>query len=183
MIKKISKRRLDWLGHLARMPDERIPKISLFSWMPELHPREGPHKRWRDVIHTELKEMKIPEDAWYEKATTSRAEWRATYRQACTDITYREQYHEQATSQVQCPECQCTFRRESDMKRHKCWGKGSNQFQSTAEPCLIDGMRYYKIMDNNPIKSWTALHCVGSLLSSLMFCIFLRNNLWKCISS
>ena len=66
---KISKRQLDWLGHLARMPDERIPKISLFSWMPEPHPRGGPRKRWRDVIHTELKEMKIPENAWYEKAT------------------------------------------------------------------------------------------------------------------
>ena len=59
-------------------------------------------------------EKKIPEDAWYEKATTSRAEWRATYRQARTDITYRE-HHEQVTSQVQCPECQRTFHRESDM--------------------------------------------------------------------
>ena len=54
---------------------------------------------------------------------TSRVEWRATYRQARTDITYREQYHEQATFQVQCPECQCTCHRESDMKTHKCLGE------------------------------------------------------------
>ena len=89
---KISKRRLEWLGHLARIPDERTSKISLFSWLPEPRPRGGPRKRWRDVIHADLKEMK---NAWYEKATTSRAiEWCATCRQARKDITYREQHQE-----------------------------------------------------------------------------------------
>ena len=39
---KVSKRRLEWLGHLARMPEERILKISLFSWLPEPRPWEGP---------------------------------------------------------------------------------------------------------------------------------------------
>ena len=31
---KLQKRRLEWLGHLARMPDYRMPKITLFSWLP-----------------------------------------------------------------------------------------------------------------------------------------------------
>ena len=72
---KVTKRRLEWLGHLARMPNQRIPKISLFSWLPQPRPPGSPHKRWKDVIRKDLKEMKIVEEEWFEKATTSRAEW------------------------------------------------------------------------------------------------------------
>ena len=117
---KVTRRRLDWLGHLARMPDKRTPKINLFSWLPEPRPQGGPLKRWKDMIRKDLKEMHIPEDTWYAKATTSGAEWRDTYRKARADNTHREQHRKQADNQVQCPECSRTFRRESDKKRHKC---------------------------------------------------------------
>ena len=32
---KLMKRRLEWLGHLARMPGHHIPKVTLFSWLPK----------------------------------------------------------------------------------------------------------------------------------------------------
>ena len=53
---KVQKRRLEWLGHVARMPDHRIPKSILFSWLPQPRPRYGPRKRWRDVVHKDLKD-------------------------------------------------------------------------------------------------------------------------------
>ena len=31
---KLMRRQLEWLGHLARMPDYHLPKICLFSWLP-----------------------------------------------------------------------------------------------------------------------------------------------------
>ena len=31
MADKITKRRLEWLGHIARMPEHRIPKMALFG--------------------------------------------------------------------------------------------------------------------------------------------------------
>ncbi len=31
----ITGRRLRWLGHVARMDEERIPKKMLFSWLPQ----------------------------------------------------------------------------------------------------------------------------------------------------
>ena len=35
---KVKKRRLEWLGHLARMPDHRVLKSTLFSWLSEPRP-------------------------------------------------------------------------------------------------------------------------------------------------
>ena len=117
---KVTKRSLEWLGHLAGMPDYCIPKVSLFGWLQEPRPQGGPPKRWRDVICTDLKDMQIPEDTWYTKAATSKEEWRYTYREARTDITHREQHRGQTDNWVQCPECSRTFCSESDMKSHKC---------------------------------------------------------------
>ena len=38
----LMKRRLEWLGHVARMANSRIPKITLFSGLPQPRPRCGP---------------------------------------------------------------------------------------------------------------------------------------------
>ena len=45
---------LEWLGYLARMPDNRLLKSVLFGWLPEPRPRYGPRrKQWRDVLRQE----------------------------------------------------------------------------------------------------------------------------------
>ena len=35
---KLMRKRLEWLGHLARMPDQSLPKMCLFSWLPQTRP-------------------------------------------------------------------------------------------------------------------------------------------------
>ena len=70
---KVMKRRLEWLGHLARMPDHRIPKICLFSWLSQPRPRGGPRLRWRDVIRKDLKVIGVSEDKWYDEVSASRS--------------------------------------------------------------------------------------------------------------
>ena len=52
---KVQKRRLEWLGHLARMPEHRMPKITLFSWLPQTRPCCGP----RDVVKKDMKDVGI----------------------------------------------------------------------------------------------------------------------------
>ena len=74
---KVQKRRLEWLGHLARMPDHRLPKVMLFSWLPQPRPRCGPRKRWRDVVRKDLRNVEVGEHEWYAEASRSRAGWRA----------------------------------------------------------------------------------------------------------
>ena len=38
----VSRRRLQWLGHLAQMPEHRMPKTILFGWLCQPRPRSGP---------------------------------------------------------------------------------------------------------------------------------------------
>ncbi len=70
---KVRKRRFEWLGHVARMPDHRIPKATLFGWLPRARPQCGPRRRWRDVIRKDLKDIGVEESG---EAWRSRAGWR-----------------------------------------------------------------------------------------------------------
>ena len=118
---KVAKRRLEWLGHLARMPSHRMPKQTLFGWLPQPRPRCGPRRRRKDVILSDLKGIEVDEGEWYGEATTSRAAWRAIYRSGIEDHQeLQSSTAEQHTNQVECQQCLWKFRRESDRKRHKC---------------------------------------------------------------
>lgn len=88
---KVIKRRLEWLGHVARMPDCRIPKKILFGWLAKTRPAGGPRKRWRDHIRKDLKLVGVSESDWYYEATRSRNAWRAVYRVGLDDALEREQ--------------------------------------------------------------------------------------------
>ena len=57
----VALRRLEWLGHLARMNASRTPRKCLFGWLPQPRPRGGPRKRWRDVVKSDLRERGIDE--------------------------------------------------------------------------------------------------------------------------
>lgn len=118
---KITKRRLEWLGHVARMPDYRIPKATLFGWLAHPRPRGGPRKRWRDVIRKDLKEMDVSEEGWYREAVSSRGGWRATYQQLQTGSGAGALLHTaMATEEAKCEVCSRVFKRTGDLKRHKC---------------------------------------------------------------
>ena len=68
-------RRLEWLGHVMRMEDERLPKCLLFSSLERTRPACGPRKRWRDCVVSDLRARGVA-DSWVDIATTSRTDWR-----------------------------------------------------------------------------------------------------------
>ena len=112
---KIQKRRMEWLGHLARMPDYRLPKVMLFSWLPQPRPRCGPWKRWRDVVRKGLRDVEVGEHKWYEEATSSRASWRALYRvglESCREMRTVQAQAPVVVRDVLCQVCSRSFRRE-----------------------------------------------------------------------
>ena len=118
---KVRKRRLEWLGHVARMPDHRLPKSMLFGWLTQPRPRHGPRKRWRDVIRRDLKDIGVAENEWCEEAKRSRAGWRMTYRHGL-ERCERERVVQasEVVRGVVCEVCSRKLRREGDKKRHKC---------------------------------------------------------------
>ena len=115
----VALRRLEWLGHLARMNASRTPRKCLFGWLPQPRPRGGPRKRWRDVVKSDLRERGIDESEWMELAMESRQVWRAMYRLETREDLSIPIHGEQTTNQVLCRACGRSFRRESDKKRHK----------------------------------------------------------------
>ena len=59
-------RRLEWLGHVARMGEDRMPKQMLFGWLPQTRPQGGPQKRWRDVVRCDLRAIAMSDENWYD---------------------------------------------------------------------------------------------------------------------
>jgi len=65
--------RLRWLGHLGRMPDNRIPKRVLFGKIEGKRPVGGPRKTWSDVVVKDLDNSNIRK--WY-KECQDKSGWR-----------------------------------------------------------------------------------------------------------
>ena len=117
---RLTARRLEWLGHLARMSETRIPQRCLFGWLPQPRPRGGPRRRWRDVVKTDLRKAGIEEDQWFDLANSSRARWRAAYQDVFEVDQEMSGPHQPVSPRIYCPVCNRRFRREGDRKRHKC---------------------------------------------------------------
>ena len=115
----LQKRRLEWLGHLARMPDHRMPKITLFGWMPQPRPCCGPKRRWRDVLKKDMKDVRIEAEEWYELAQ-DRREWYRVYSEGAREQLEQHRKKDPGVKTVECDVCGRLFRREADKARHKC---------------------------------------------------------------
>ena len=107
MSDRVRHRRLEWLGHVARLDPERVPKQLLFSHLLTSRPACGPRRRWRDVIREDLRE--VPD--WFAVAT-DRTAWR--------NFINTPAEPGQPSPAIVCDICYRSFRRSCDMARHKC---------------------------------------------------------------
>ena len=117
---KLVKSRLEWLGHLARMQDHRLPKIGLFGWLPQARPCGGPRRRWRDLVKRDMKAVGIGDGSWC-SAVQYRGKWMETWSQGMSEHQQAQEARRlEVEKNVVCTECGRCFRRESDKARHKC---------------------------------------------------------------
>ena len=106
---------LRWLGHVACLSDNRMPKKILFGWLPQKHPAHGVKLRWRDKVRQNFKSLSINDSLWYQQAQD-----RNLWKQLCNTgmenmLTVPQSHHS-----FHCSTCQRSFRRSQDIARHKC---------------------------------------------------------------
>jgi hypothetical protein len=78
IVAEIKKARLRWLGHVERMPVDRVIKI-LYTSKPEGRRSVGrPKMRWLDDVEEDLRKMRITD--WRGKAR-GRDEWKSVLRE------------------------------------------------------------------------------------------------------
>ena len=66
--------RLRWLGHVARMGDNRLPKQLLFKELLTVRPSHGPRLHWRDVVLRDIQRLGLDALNWYDVAQ-DRSRW------------------------------------------------------------------------------------------------------------
>jgi hypothetical protein len=60
----IEKKRLQWYGHVKRMPEERIPKL-IMEWVPlERRKRGRSRKTWMERVQAAMTTRKMETDQW-----------------------------------------------------------------------------------------------------------------------
>jgi hypothetical protein len=60
----IEKKRLQWYGHIKRMPEKRIPKL-IMEWIPEERRERGhPRKTWKEGVQAAMTTRNLEPDQW-----------------------------------------------------------------------------------------------------------------------
>ena len=77
----ILQHRLRWVGHIARMPPTRLPKIILCEELAEgKRPRGGPKRPFKDQLKRSLAQANIPDNNW-ETIAHERHSWKVKLRE------------------------------------------------------------------------------------------------------
>ena len=94
-----------WAGHVVRMGNGRFSKQLFCCKLTRgKRPQHKPTKRFKDVLKSNLKELKIDVDDW-EALTKNRASWRKLIRERCSSSEQKRVEH---------AELKCALRNQDD---------------------------------------------------------------------
>jgi len=128
----LKKHQLRWAGHVARMPNNRLPKKLLFGELQcGIRTPGGPKKRFKDTLKASLKAFSINASTW-EQAAQNRSEWRAAlhngaeaYEAERIATAVKKRQARKLSSEpcplpatIPCPKCKRTFRARIGLTSH-----------------------------------------------------------------
>ena len=116
---KLMRHCLEWLGHLARMQDHRLPNMCLLEWLPQTQPCGGPRRRWRDLAKKDLKAMEIGEDGMMWHRTVESGGVPGVMQNLAEHQVAQQRGWLRGEKNVLCDVCGRRLRRESDKVHHK----------------------------------------------------------------
>jgi len=79
IVKLIKGQRINWLGHLARMEEDRMPKKIFTQELERTRRRERPRKRWKEKVERDLQVLGVRR--WKELVADGK-KWKDIVRQA-----------------------------------------------------------------------------------------------------
>ena len=108
---RLEQLRLEWFGHVCRMPEHRFPRKWLLGSFLSRRPAYRPRLRWRNLARRDLGRRNVRYSSWY-PITQVRQEWRQFYTAQCDD--------EKPPKDFDCEICGRYFRRQADCNHQKC---------------------------------------------------------------
>jgi hypothetical protein len=73
IVKHIKSKRFSWLGHVERMPKERVPN-TIYKWKPyATRPKGRPRLRWEDDARNDLRMMGVKN---WKQRVQERKQWK-----------------------------------------------------------------------------------------------------------
>jgi endonuclease/exonuclease/phosphatase family metal-dependent hydrolase len=79
VVRYVKARRIEWLGHVERLSEERLPKVILYGKMDGVRRRGRPRTRWLRDVTDDLKVMEVRN---WRAVAWEREEWRQIVREA-----------------------------------------------------------------------------------------------------
>ena len=129
----LQKAQLRWAGHVARMPDSRLPKQLLYGELQVGKRSKGrPRKRYKDSLKSSLKAFSISTESW-ESDAQDRLQWRSHITSGArrAELTRTSAAQEKRAARkaraastslpaptLECPECHRYFRARIGLISH-----------------------------------------------------------------